>query len=156
MKVALTVPSTVVMAGPGYDQTPASFFEWDGSNLIAVPSPPNAVNDPSFVGHMVILPTGDVLFTDYSGVFDLGPSGYENALARRFPATPPLRLAPRFVTSDARYQWLTRLQCVGIGQVDMAKLQVDYDLYAATAGEPIFPPSVKPISARHAQGRTHG
>jgi hypothetical protein len=81
---------------------------------------------------------GAVLFSDYSGVFDLGPAGYDNALAGRFPKTPPLRLAPRFVTADARYQWLNRLQCVGIGQVDMSELVVEYDLYAATAGEPIF------------------
>lgn len=93
-------------------------------------------------------PDGAVLFSDYSGVFDLGPQGYENALADRFPATPPLRLAPRFVTSDTRYRWLNRLQCVGVGQVDMATLQVDYDLYAVTGGQPLV--------GRDAPGRPHG
>jgi hypothetical protein len=80
-------------------------------------------------------PDGALLYGEYSGVFDLGEAGYENALRNQFPTLPVVQLAPRFVTSHPRYQWLNRLQCVGIGQVDMDRLFVQYDLHAVTGGE---------------------
>jgi hypothetical protein len=80
-------------------------------------------------------PEGALLYGEYSGVFDLGEDGYQNALGNRFPTLPVVQLAPRFVTSHPRYQWLNRLQCVGIGQVDMDRLFVQYDLHAVTGGE---------------------
>jgi hypothetical protein len=80
-------------------------------------------------------PEGALLFGEYSGVFDLGENGYDNALRDQFPNLPAVQLAPRFVTSDPRYLWLNRLQCVGIGQVDMDRLLVQYDLHAVTGGE---------------------
>jgi hypothetical protein len=46
---------------------PSSFYEFNGSTLTSVPAPPNAVNDPSFYGRMLVLPNGGhVLFTDGS------------------------------------------------------------------------------------------
>jgi hypothetical protein len=51
---------------PGVYQTHSQFFEWDGSALHAVPGPPNAAGDSSYVGNMVVLPTGQILFTDFS------------------------------------------------------------------------------------------
>ena len=80
-------------------------------------------------------PEGALLYGEYSGVFDLGRDGYEGALRGHFPAHPLVQLAPRFVTSHPRYAWLNRIQCVGIGQVDMAALHVEYDLYAVRGGE---------------------
>jgi hypothetical protein len=58
--------NVLVMASPGAMNNGAQFFEWDGANLNAAPSTPNAANDSSFAGHMVILPTGEVMFTDYT------------------------------------------------------------------------------------------
>jgi len=80
-------------------------------------------------------PEGALLYGEYSGVFDLGEQGYENALRNQFPTLPVVQLAPRFSTSHPRYLWLNRLQCVGIGQVDMDRLLVQYDLHAVTGGE---------------------
>ena len=54
------------MASPGIFNNGAQFFEWDGTNLNAAPNPPNAASDSSFVGHMVILPSGEIMFTDYT------------------------------------------------------------------------------------------
>jgi hypothetical protein len=79
-------------------------------------------------------PDGALLYGEYSGTFDLGADGYENALRDRFPRMPAVQLAPRFVTSHPRYLWINRLQCVGIGQVDMTKLLVEYDLHAVRGG----------------------
>jgi hypothetical protein len=77
---------------------------------------------------------GALLYGEYSGVFDLGENGYDNALREQYPTLPTVQLAPRFITSHPRYQWLNRLQCVGIGQVDMKNLLVAYDLYAVRGG----------------------
>ena len=43
-----------------------SFFEWDGTAFQSVPAPPNGINDSSYYGKMVVLPTGQILFTDNS------------------------------------------------------------------------------------------
>jgi len=73
---------------------------------------------------------GALLYGEYTGVFDLGPEGYERALRGSFPSFPAVQLAPRFTTHHPRYRWLNRLQCLGIGEVDMTALIVRYDLYA--------------------------
>jgi Protein of unknown function (DUF3237) len=78
-------------------------------------------------------PEGALLYGEYSGTFELGPDGYAGALRNQFPEMPPVQLAPRFVTSHPRYLWLNRLQCVGIGRVDMTRLIVEYDLHAVKA-----------------------
>jgi len=80
-------------------------------------------------------PEGALLYGEYSGVFDLGEEGYEKALRNQFPTLPVVQLAPRFVTTHPRYLWLNRLQCVGIGQVDMERLFVQYDLHAVKGGQ---------------------
>jgi hypothetical protein len=67
--------NVLVMAGPGFKNKGSRFFEWDGTNLTEVPGPPNAPGDPSFVGHMVILPTGEVLFTDFSNDVEVYTAG---------------------------------------------------------------------------------
>lgn len=51
---------------PGIFGTGSKFFEWDGTAFNAVPGPPNAPIDSSYVGNMVVLPTGQILFTDFS------------------------------------------------------------------------------------------
>jgi hypothetical protein len=80
-------------------------------------------------------PEGALLYGEYSGTFDLGEDGYEKALRNQFPTFPVVQLAPRFVTSHPRYLWLNRLQCVGIGNVDMEQLFVQYDLHAVRGGQ---------------------
>ena len=61
---------------PGVFNTGSKFFEWDGSALHSVPGPPNAPVDSSYVGNFVVLPTGQVLFTDFSNSVEIyTPSG---------------------------------------------------------------------------------
>jgi hypothetical protein len=61
----------LMMASPGYGNPPSFFFEWDGTNLQQVPGPPNAPIDGSFFGNMLVLPTGQILLTDFSGDIEL-------------------------------------------------------------------------------------
>lgn len=56
----------LMMTSPGLFNPPSTFLEWDGSELTQVEGPPNAPADTSYQGHMLMLPTGQILFTDYS------------------------------------------------------------------------------------------
>src|SRR5262249_47601006 len=72
---------------------------------------------------------GAFIYDTYSGIFDLGEGGYENFLAGRWPKAPPARAAPKYVTVDARYTWMNRIQAVLAGQVFMDTLNFVYDAY---------------------------
>jgi hypothetical protein len=76
------------------------------------------------------LEDGALIYTTYGGVADLGPDGYERFLAGNPPARVQLRITPRYYTGHSDYLWLNRLQCVGIGEVDMQQMRVSYDIYA--------------------------
>lgn len=58
-------------ASPGVFNTGSKFFEWDGTTMNATSAPPNAAVDSSYVGGMVVLPTGQVLFTDFSSSVEI-------------------------------------------------------------------------------------
>ena len=73
---------------------------------------------------------GALIDITYQGVLDLGPDGHANFLAGKMPAELKVRAAPRFRTAHPAYQWLNRLQCYSIGEADLAKLEIGYDVYA--------------------------
>jgi hypothetical protein len=58
----------LMMASPGFGNPPSTFLEWDGKHLAEIPGPPNAPNDGSYFGNMLVLPTGQILLTDFSFV----------------------------------------------------------------------------------------
>jgi hypothetical protein len=58
--------NVLVMTSPGVFNTGSKFFEWDGNKFNATVSIPNAVNDSSYYGRMLVLPTGQILLTDGS------------------------------------------------------------------------------------------
>jgi hypothetical protein len=60
--------NVIVEASPfsGTFSSPAKFYEWDGTNLNSFVAPPNAVNTPSFVGHLLVLPNGQIMYTDFT------------------------------------------------------------------------------------------
>jgi hypothetical protein len=74
---------------------------------------------------------GALIHVPYSGILDAGPEGYERFLRNELPPIMPLRNAPRFQTSHPKYLWLNRLQCFGIGNVDLGQNRVSYDVYVA-------------------------
>jgi hypothetical protein len=73
---------------------------------------------------------GALIYTTYSGVFELGEEGYQNFRHKKWPQAPLMRSTPRFLTEHPNYKWLNRLQCVGIGEVRMSEFLVIYDLYS--------------------------
>jgi Abnormal spindle-like microcephaly-assoc'd, ASPM-SPD-2-Hydin len=59
----------LAMLSPGLFQTGCSFQEYDPTSNIfsSALNPANCPGDSSFVGHLMILPTGQIMFTDFSG-----------------------------------------------------------------------------------------
>jgi len=53
-------------ASPGVFNNGSKFFEWDGAAFNPVPGVPDSAIEPSFAGNMLVLPTGQILFTDGS------------------------------------------------------------------------------------------
>jgi hypothetical protein len=76
------------------------------------------------------LEDGGLIYTTYGGVADFGPDGYQKFLEGNPPALVRLRITPRYYTGHSDYLWLNRLQCIGVGEVDMKQLRVTYDIYA--------------------------
>jgi hypothetical protein len=72
---------------------------------------------------------GALIYTTYSGVLDLGENGYQKFLKQELPEYIQLRIAPRYHTAHPEYQWLNRIQCLGIGQLDVRHSQVHYNIY---------------------------
>ena len=103
--------NVLVAASPIY-AAPTEFFEFDGSNLTDVPAPPNAVNDPTFMQRLLLLPTGQVLFTDgtpdvevYTSIGFFNPSW-----------APTITSSPSDVTPDGTNYTITGTQLNGLSQ----------------------------------------
>jgi hypothetical protein len=90
----------LVAASPGAYKTPMYFYEFDGTNLNSVPGTPNAPNDSSYDGRMLVLPTGQILFTDGSENVEVftGPGAPNPAWA------PVISSAPAAVTPGTKYK----------------------------------------------------
>jgi hypothetical protein len=58
--------NVLVEASPGIFATGAKFFEWDGIALNPTTTPPGGALDSSYAGNMLILPTGQILYTNFS------------------------------------------------------------------------------------------
>lgn len=95
----------LMMASPAYGNPPSFFFEWDGKRLHQVPGPPNAPIDGSFYGNMLVLPTGQILLTDFSYDIELyNPTitPADREFERRI--APVVFYAPPEVTPGSSYQ----------------------------------------------------
>ncbi len=85
----------LIMASPGFGGTPATFFQWNGYQLSTVPGTPNAPVDSSFFGNMLVLPTGQILLTDFSNDIEIyTPAGKPKPDWRPVVVFTPLVLAP--------------------------------------------------------------
>lgn len=66
---ALEINGNVIVEGSPYEGTfssPANFYEWNGTTLTSFPNPTNASKDASFDGHLLVLPNGQIMYTDFS------------------------------------------------------------------------------------------
>jgi|HubBroStandDraft_6_1064221.scaffolds.fasta_scaffold00272_2 hypothetical protein len=97
---------------PGIYASPTTFYEWDGTNLNLTSGPPNAANDSSYIGNMVCLPTGQIMFTDFSSDVEVyTPSGTYN------PAwQPTITHVARTLTHGANNNLIGGTQLNGLSQ----------------------------------------
>lgn len=66
---ALEITGDVIVEGSPFTGTfsaPSKFYEWNGTTLTAIANPPNAVNTASYQGHLLLLPNGQIMYTDFS------------------------------------------------------------------------------------------
>jgi hypothetical protein len=73
---------------------------------------------------------GTALEVAYQGVVDLGSDGYQRASRNDFDPLLALVVTPRFNTNDPKLQWLNRIQCLGVGQVNTSISQIMLQIYA--------------------------
>lgn len=73
---------------------------------------------------------GALIYVSYPGLGDLGEDGYDRFMRGELPKRLKLRTTPVLRTAHPDYQWLHRLLCVGVGEADLEKLEVSYDVYA--------------------------
>ncbi len=96
----------LMMASPGVFSTPSVFLEWDGRNLQEIPGPPNAAIDSSFYGNMLVLPTGQILLTDFSSDIEIyTPSGSGE---QESESDPQIYAAPSQVRRGSSYRVIGR------------------------------------------------
>ena len=91
----------LVFASPSRFYPPAgAFFEWDGANLNQLANTPtSALADASFVGHLLVLPTGQIMFTDFTNDVEiLTPAGSYNP-----NWAPAITSAPNKVSRGSSY-----------------------------------------------------
>jgi len=72
--------NVIVMTAPPVFGTGAVFFEWNGKKLTKIAGPPNSASDGAFYGHFLELPTGQLLFSDFTTDLEVfTPKGTFNA-----------------------------------------------------------------------------
>jgi hypothetical protein len=73
---------------------------------------------------------GALLYIAYSGVMDYGMDAYEEFSNGNVPLSVRLQGAPRIQTSHPSYQWINRLQCLAIAELDFTSYEGNFDIYA--------------------------
>lgn len=83
-------------ASPGLFSPPTHFFEFSTANTIAqAADTPNAAGEPSYIVNLLVLPTGQVLQTDFSSTAEIyTPSGSPNPAWAPVITSVPSTLVP--------------------------------------------------------------
>jgi len=130
---ASLLPSGNVLCAtsPGIFQPPVHFYEFDGTNLTSVPATPNSPGDTSFQGRMLLLPTGQVLYTDGTSDVEIYTAGGTSnpAWAPRVKTVPStLTRGSTYVVSGAQFNGLSQ----GAAYGDDAQSATNYPLVRIT------------------------
>jgi hypothetical protein len=104
--------NVLVMASPVRNgspfNTPSHFYEFDGTNLTQVTDSPNAASLISFLGRMLLLPSGEVLLTANNGATQ-DVLLYSNGGSPQNAWRPVITAAPSTVTAGNTYAISGRL-----------------------------------------------
>jgi hypothetical protein len=108
----------LMMASPKIFNTPSTFLEWDGSSLTEIPPAPHASNDSSFYGNFLVLPTGQILFTDFFFVSVYNPGGTYNPVWAPSIQSAPTKVRPggSYIISGHRFNGMSQGAAYGDDQ----------------------------------------
>jgi hypothetical protein len=124
--------NVLVDASPGVFNNGSVFFEFNGTSLVSVPAVPNAATVPSYEGRMLVLPTGQVLFTD--GVTDV--EVYTAAGTFQTAWRPTISSFPSQVAAGSLNNFISGTQFNGLSQGaaygDDAQAATNYPLVRIT------------------------
>ena len=105
--------NVLVMASPVRNgspfNTPSHFYEFDGTNLTQVADTPNAASFRSYQGRMLLLPSGEVLFTANDQTATQDVLLYSNGGSPQDAWRPTVTAAPSAVTAGNTYPISGRL-----------------------------------------------
>lgn len=73
---------------------------------------------------------GAMLDVEAGGYVDFGTDAYRRALAHDLPDRSPLVVTPLITTRHPKYRWLSRIQCIGVGETHLDAGQASYHIYA--------------------------
>ncbi len=91
--------NVLLCTSPGVFQDGMSFFEYDGKNFAGTPGTPNSDSKSCFQGAMLMLPSGQVLFTDQGGDVEI----YTPAAMPLDPWRPTITLCPLVVQAGSSF-----------------------------------------------------
>jgi hypothetical protein len=125
---------------------PSAFFEFDGTNLTQVAGTPNSANSVSFSGRLLVLPSGQILFTDSTGDAEI----YTGSGSPNSAWAPTITSAPVAVGAGGTNFQITGTQFNGLSQA------VAYgDDYQAATNYPLV--RITNLASQHVFfARTHG
>jgi hypothetical protein len=89
-----------------------NMFEWDGTTLNPTAEPLDAAANSSYVGDMVVLPTGQVLYTNFSSTVQI----YTPAAGPCSGCAPTIKFVKSTLTSGSTNNRITGTQFTGMGQ----------------------------------------
>jgi len=91
--------NVLIMASNRVFKKGAKFLEWNGTSFTTIAGPPGVRSDSSFYGHFLQLPTGQLLFTDFSSDMDVFTPGGTSSPSW----APTIASAPRSVIRGETY-----------------------------------------------------
>jgi hypothetical protein len=102
----------LAMLSPGLFGGGCQFVEYDpvANTLTNTANPTNCPSDSSYVGHLMVLPTGQIMFTDFSGLVEI----YTPAAGVVSGVAPTIDSAPTQVSSPSGDNPLSGVQLNGL------------------------------------------
>src|SRR4029077_10096110 len=103
---------------------------WNGTKITKIPGPPNAPQDLPYFGKFLELPTGQLLFNDFSFVEVFTPKGvYNKAWAPKVTSVPKtLTHGKSYVVKGTQFNGLSQ----GAAYGDDAQMATNYGLVRIT------------------------
>ncbi|MBS1723758.1 MAG: hypothetical protein JSS66_12485 [Armatimonadetes bacterium] len=103
--------NVLCVASPGIFNPPSHFFEYDGSAFTQVAAVPNAPGNSSYVGNFLVLPNGQIMYTDFSNDVEIyTPTGGPQDAWRPTITTCPSSVgaSQSFVISGTQFNGLSQ------------------------------------------------